>query len=164
MLNFAYYLANAQQNADAKIVLSGLASGASDPEIRDNAKGLLKRILDFEHQLKSARRSWSAPPRGRGCSNSTCARSRAANRSSRACCGPSSAGKDRSGWSSNTTARHRSVQAASFDSIEFITYRESQGGRIECGKRPDGDRVLVTYRPGLQGDSVGELVAVSSSR
>ena len=34
-----------------------------------------------------------------------------------------------------------------------------QGGTIACGKRPAGDRVLVTYRPGPQGDSVGEVVA-----
>ena len=52
------------------------------------------------------------------------------------------------------------VHAKVFDGIEFITYRQDRGGTISCGERPADDHVIVTYRPGPRGSSLGEIVAV----
>jgi len=46
-------------------------------------------------------------------------------------------------------------QVASFDAVDFISYRTDLQGSVNCGARTPPDRVYVTYRPGnLDGTAV----------
>jgi len=159
MLNLAFYLSNRQQFADAKTVLTSLAGGASDERVRTSAADLLKRINDFERQSAA---------------NEVVERTADGPRVIRLDLRPVKAGEAQLKGEllaiecprgtirlvvehDGQTSR---VHAKAFDGIEFITYRQEQGGAISCGERPADDRVLVTYRPGPKGASLGEVVAV----
>jgi hypothetical protein len=49
--------------------------------------------------------------------------------------------------------------ADTFDAIEFLTYRDDLGGRIQCGPRKPADPVYVTYVTDPRG-SDGRIIAV----
>ena len=161
MLNLGYSLANRQQLADARTVLTALASGAADQHVRAGAADLMKQL--FGGERPGATREVAVNHAADG------------PRVTRLALRPVAAGEaqlkglllaiecprgqirlvveDGGGQLSR-------VHAKAFDRIEFITYRETQGGTISCGDRPEGDHVLVTYRPGPEAGTLGEAIAV----
>jgi tetratricopeptide (TPR) repeat protein len=52
------------------------------------------------------------------------------------------------------------VRGARLDLIDFVSFRSDITGGISCGLQPQAPAVLVTYRPGRQGDTVGEVIIV----
>ena len=167
MLNLGLYLSNRQQFADAKTVLTALAGGASDERVRTSAADVLNRITDFE------RRS-TASTRGSERGDDVVERTAVGPRVIRPDLRQVKAGEAQLQGEllaiecprgmirlvvehDGQTSR---VHAKAFDGIEFITYRQDRGGTISCGERPADDRVIVTYRPGPRGATLGEVVAV----
>ena len=51
IFNLGVYLANDQHYADARTVLTALATGASDVRVKSDAAALLKNITDFERRM-----------------------------------------------------------------------------------------------------------------
>ena len=159
IFNLGVYLANHQQYADARTVLTVLATGASDERLKADAGNLLANITDFERRMAAGdvvvERSADGPrvvqfdfrPVKDGEAQLKgvllaieCTR-----------------GLELVVAHEGKTSR---VHAKAFDGIEFITYRQQKDQTISCGARPADDRVRVTYRPGPTGASLGEVVAV----
>ena len=159
VLALAYYLSNRQRYADARILLSKLAASAADESIRSNAGMLLKRIDDFEHNRPSDQIVEHGPAGPRVIRLDL----RPVRDGERQVTGLLLAIEcPRAGI--NLVVEHEGrtsrVAVPAFDAVEFITYRPDQAGSISCGERPDGDDVIVTYRPGAAGQALGEAVAV----
>ena len=159
VLGLAYYLSNRQRYADARTLLSRLATGAADGSLRANAARLLKSIDDFEQKRPSDQIVERGPAGPRVIRLDL----RRAGDGERQVTGLLLAIEcPRAGISlvvehEGKTSR---VAVTSFDAVEFITYRADQAGSISCGERPDDEDVIVTYRPGANGEMLGEAVAV----
>ncbi len=161
-LNLAYLLANRQRFADARAVLGPLMAQASDPTIKEGARSLMARLADYEQRKAGSDVVELAPdgPRrmildlrkvGEG-------ESQLRGRLLAIECPRGSIQFAVEHENAKTTSR---VHSRTFDTIEFITYRENDtGGSITCGERPPDDDVLVTYRPAPEGNSLGEVVAI----
>lgn len=167
MLNLGLYLSNRQQFADAKTVLTALAGGASDEQVRARAADVLKRIHDLDRPSAAAN---EAVERVDDVVEFTAAGPRVIRPDLRQV----KAGEAQLQGEllaiecprgmirlvvehDGQTSR---VHAKAFDGIEFITYRQDRGGTISCGERPADDLVIVTYLPGPRGATLGEVVAV----
>ena len=165
MLNLAFYLSNRQQFADARTVLTSLAGGASDERVRASAADLLKRITDFEQRNTAATQRVERVEDVPTADGPRVVRPdlRLVKAGEAQLQGDLLAIECPRGMirlvveHDGQTSR---VHAKVFDGIEFITYRQDRGGTISCGERPADDHVIVTYRPGPKGGSLGEIVAV----
>jgi tetratricopeptide (TPR) repeat protein len=160
MFNLGIYLANQQQYADARTVLTALAAGASDERVKSGAVALLKNITDFERKMAAGDVVVERNADGPRVIQFDFRRVKEGEAQLK---GALLAIECPHGQlvlvvaHDGTTSR---VHAKAFEGIEFITYRKQEAGTISCGKRPADDRVRVTYMPSPQGASLGEVVAV----
>lgn len=160
MLNLAYYLSNRRKFADAKPVLTALAGGATDERVRASAAELLKRINDFERRRTAGEIVVEPGADGPRVVQLDLRPVKAGEAQLKGMLLAIECPRGQIRLVVEHDEKTSRVHAKAFDSIEFITYREAQGGTISCGERPENDHVLVTYRPGPQGNSLGEAVVV----
>ncbi len=59
-----------------------------------------------------------------------------------------------------TEQGQRRVRGGRLDSLEFVSFRADLTGEIRCGSQFQAPPALVTYRPGPEGDTIGEVVIV----
>ena len=164
----AKLLAETRDFAGARKTLGPLMTPSYPVAVRDRARSLMAQIVRFEEMAKHA----PAVPPAASKSRSTSAPSSSAVREDP----PSAAPPAGTEWVFRAVkpgeqrtegfleriecARGGAVTlvvrvddkvnrytAPRFSDIEFITYREQQGGAISCGVRQPADRVYVTWRP-----------------
>ena len=160
MFNLGVYLANRQQYADARTVLTALAGGASDERVKTGAADLLKHIADFERKTAAGEVVVERTANGPRVIQFDLRRVQDGEAQVKGVLLAIECPRGEIRLVVEHDGQTSRVHAKAFDGIEFITYRHEQSGTISCGERPEDDRVLVTYRPGPQGNSLGEVVAV----
>ena len=174
LLGLGIFLSNGPDPADGKRVLAALSTRAADQRVRDDARRRMDQIARYEKE----RAEWEARARttiDRPRDPSSAADVPVAG-SPRMMLKLRDAKPGETRYSGRLTtiecgqkgivlvakvdAETVRARATKFDEIEFITYRQTTGGRVECGPRHSPDPVLLTLRldPGTR--TRGVAVAV----
>lgn len=167
-VNFGIMLANCEAFADARTVLAPVAASADDQGARSAAAAVLKRIEEFEQRRAEYEKRRVAAGVAENSSE------RFAGPVVRPDLRPVQPGEERvfgvlmaiecPGGAVRLVVEangHRvRVDAATFDGIDFISFRSDLSGAVSCGARRTQDPVLVTYRPRPADGSLGDVVAV----
>jgi Flp pilus assembly protein TadD len=167
-VNFGIMLANREAFADARTVLAPVAASADDQGARGAAAAVLKRIEDFEarraeYEKRRAAAGVTADSIERFAGPVVQPDLRAPQHGEERLFGILSAIECPQGAVRlvvEQEGRLVRVHAATFDGIDFISFRSDLTGALACGARTTQDPVLVTYRPRPGGGSLGEVVAV----
>lgn len=167
-VNFGIMLANREAFADARTVLAPVAASADDQGARSAAAAVLKRIEEFEQRRAEYEKRRVAAGVAENSSE------RFAGPVVRPDLRPVQPGEERvfgvlmaiecPGGAVRlvveANGRRVRVDAATFDGIDFISFRSDLSGAVSCGARRTQDPVLVTYRPRPADGSLGDVVAV----
>jgi tetratricopeptide (TPR) repeat protein len=168
----AQILANRQEFAAARPILVRLARTAADDGVRRSAHDLLAYIDRIETPAEGLTRAAPEPASESGTDappavavppgyvpvfrKTKAGERRKAGRLTRIDC-------THTGLTFTVTAKDTilTFDAARFEDVEFLTYRQDLAGQVQCGARTPPDVVLITYRP-AEGDRevAGTIVAV----
>lgn len=160
MLNLGIYLANRHQHADARTVLTTLAAGASDERVRQGAVDVLKHLTNVERRMADGDVVVERSADGPRVVQFDFRRVKEGEAQLKGTLLAIECPRGQLELVVSHDGQTSRVHAKAFDGIEFITYRQQEGGTISCGARPADDRVRVTYTPSPQAGSLGEVVAV----
>lgn len=174
LLGLGMLLSNRPDLTEARQVLKALAARASDTTVRGQAQTRLDQIVEFEKQRTELEtRTSTTIDRPHGPSTTVhvpTGESPALVLKLRV---PKPGETRYSGQLTNIECGRRGVvlvikvdaetvraRAASFDAVEFITYRKDAAGRVSCGPRKFADNVLLTLRLDAGTRTQGVAVAV----
>jgi tetratricopeptide (TPR) repeat protein len=160
LLGLGTLLSNAQDFVAAKQVLAPLAARAADEKVRDQARQRLAEMSRYEKERAAqearARITIDRPGGPASAASAPSAGSptmvfqlrepkpgetRYSGRLASIECGPQGIV-----LVARVDAETVRARAATFDAVEFITYREDTEGRVECGPRKSPGNVLLTLR------------------
>jgi hypothetical protein len=142
-----------------------MVHGAADEWVRRSSADLLTRIRKYEHEVATSPRDDArpAPVESIGATPKLVPVFRTTGAGEeRAAALLNAIDCTRDGVTLVVTldGRQTRLRVPDLAKVQFITYRESREGRVQCGPRLEADRVLVTYRPdaspadGILGDAV----------
>jgi tetratricopeptide (TPR) repeat protein len=169
----ATLLANKQDFAGARALLTQLIRGGNDETVRANAQRELAQVNDFERRKAEYEANRASGATGSGTASSTV--ETPGRQQVRPSLRPMKPGENRvfgklTAIQCAATAVVVIVKtpegvtlrahAAKFNEIDLVTYRDDLRGGVQCGARAAAEPVLLTFIPDAGSSSGGTAVAV----